>query len=484
LSPQNSPLLALASVALSISAGACHEELRSPLGSGTRIYSASVAANPNNVLSAIVTLGATDAVGARIEILGEPGGARATRMTPIGEEPIALPLLGLYPETDYQLRPVVVGHAGEQVLGDWLSFRTGALPDSIVTLEIAGSGAPSPGLTLMAPIRSPGINPQHPAVLIDGSGRVVWYHEVSGAVSDLQLQPNGHITAGISAGSVSPYTAGVYAEWDALGNEVESWTAVGHDLTDLHELRLLDGGDDAALFGYETRTMDLTPVGKPADATVVSNVLERVGRDGTVLFSWDFFDHFGLAEADDMAWQGPWAAGYDFTHANAIDVLPGGDYLLSVRHLSTVVRVDGETGEIKWRMGKGRGNQFQFVDDPKGGFWNMHAVRRLSNGHITLIDNGNGDTPPSSRAVEYAIDEEAKTATLVWSFEPGVFSCCMGYAQRLSNGNTLVNLGQDYRVFEVTAGGDVIWEARLPSHGAGFSGIYRASRIGSLDDLR
>ena len=85
--------------------------------------------------------------------------------------------------------------------------------------------------------------------------------------------------------------------------------------------------------------------------------------------------------------------------------------------------------------------------------------------------------PPSTRAVEYEVDEDAMTANLVWSFEPGIASCCMGFAQRLANGNTLVNLGQDYRVFEVASDGDVVWQASLPMNGSGFFGIYRASAL-------
>ena len=106
-------------------------------------------------------------------------------------------------------------------------------------------------------------------------------------------------------------------------------------------------------------------------------------------------------------------------------------------------------------------------------------MRRLANGNLLPIDNGNFHAPPSSRAAEYAVDEQARTATLVWSFEPGIFSCCMGNAQRLPDGNTLVALGNDFRVFEVTPAGQVVWELRFPTP-ANIFGFYRAFRIESL----
>jgi hypothetical protein len=51
--------------------------------------------------------------------------------------------------------------------------------------------------------------------------------------------------------------------------------------------------------------------------------------------------------------------------------------------------------------------------------------------------------PLFSRAVEYAIDEAQKTATLVWQYRlnPDVFGPAFGSVQRFSNGNTLIDWG-------------------------------------------
>jgi hypothetical protein len=443
----------------------------------------SVEPNPNNLISARFHLHASGAHRAKIEVRGDPEGDRVTRDVPIANEPIDIPVLGLFPDRHYLLRAIVWARPGAMTVGEWHAFRSGPLPGSIVSFEVDGSADDGQGLTLLAPFRTGDGAAPHPAVIIDSRGRVVWYREAPAGIVDLQLQPNGHLTAAIGVPSVRPFNAGTYVEWDAFGNLIRSWVASGRELTDQHELRLADDGREALLFAYEARVADLTRVGGPSDGILIGDVLQRIGRDGTLLFEWSSLDHYAIDDADDFVWKTPGPAGYDFSHSNAIEVLPGGDYLVSARHLSEITRIDHRTGDIVWRMGKGRGNQFRFVDDPKGGFANMHAVRRLSNGHLLLIDNGNGHVPPSSRAVEYEIDEVAMTATLVWSFEPGIFSCCMGYAQRLPNGNTLVNLGQDYRVFEVSPAGEVVWRARLPSAGAGYFGIYRASRIASLDDL-
>lgn len=442
-----------------------------------RVVDEVVEADPNSTISGVFKATTEDAHRVRIEISGDPDGMRVTKEVPVGGDTAQVPVLGLLPETDYQLRAIAVADSGLEAAGSWIPFRTGSLPGSIVRFEVTTSGVTQPGLTLLAPRRSS--SPAHPPVIIDRGGRVVWYRDGLTA-GDFQLQPNGHLTAAVSVPGPS---AVAYQEWDALGNVVREWTAVGCDSTDAHELRLLGTGE-ALLLGFRSRVYDLTRFGGPSAATVNGDVLQRIGADGGVAFEWNSLDHYALDEADDFVWQSPSAGSYDFTHSNAIEMLPDGDYLLSTRHLSEITRIDGATGAVRWRMGKGKANQFTFVNDPKGGFWNMHGVRRLPNGHLILIDNGNGHMPPSSRAVEYEIDEEAMTATLVWSFEPGILSCCMGFAQRLANGNTLVTLGQDYHVSEVAPNGDVVWEARLPMKGEGFFGIYRAFRIASLDDLK
>src|SRR5207237_9533778 len=71
-----------------------------------------------------------------------------------------------------------------------------------------------------------------------------------------------------------------------------------------------------------------------------------------------------------------------------------------------------------------------------------HAIRRMPNGHVTLYDNGNFHWPPYSRAVEYALDEVNKVATLVWQFDDAQsYSFAMGYVERMDDGSTLIGFG-------------------------------------------
>jgi len=180
----------------------------------------------------------------------------------------------------------------------------------------------------------------------------------------------------------------------------------------------------------------------------------------------------------------------DLTHGNSIEVMHDGNYLVSLRNVSQVVKIDSTTGGIIWRLG-GAGvsepasgaptGDFVFKNDPTG-FSCQHAARELPNGDIILFDDGNGHTPQESRAVEYALDTTARTATMVWSSKQsaGLYTSILGYGQRLSNGDTLVAYGLEQVLEEWNPDATrVLWRLAPPTAQAGL-GYYRAYRLGSL----
>src|SRR5207302_6163468 len=134
-------------------------------------------------------------------------------------------------------------------------------------------------------------------------------------------------------------------------------------------------------------------------------------------------------------------------------------------------------GVVMWRMGGVR-NEFRFDADSQK-FSLSHGLRRLPNGHLLLFDNGTG-ARLLSRAVEYSVNEATKTATLVWSYRPSpdIYTPFLGFAQRLTNGNTLVTFGPNGVLQEVSPTSNLVWELTLPKG----LWIYRAYRIRSLYD--
>jgi hypothetical protein len=68
------------------------------------------------------------------------------------------------------------------------------------------------------------------------------------------------------------------------------------------------------------------------------------------------------------------------------------------------------------------------------------------------------------------LEIDPATMEIVWKFQEArvadFFSPRLSNAQRLPNGNTLINEGWFGRFFEVTSDGDIVWEYVNPYFGA------------------
>ena len=253
---------------------------------------------------------------------------------------------------------------------------------------------------------------------------------------------------------------------------IDSYVAGNGYLTDVHDLQILEDGR-ALLMIYDNRIIDMSQriVGGHPEALVVGCILQEVDNQGNVLFEWRSWDHIDILDTN----QDVLTDTIDYIHCNSIERGQDGHWLLSSRHLDEITKIDRNTGDILWRLG-GVQSDFTFPNDT--GFAFQHDARQLANGHITLYDNGNTHGPPPySRGVEYVLDEDAMTATLVWEYRntPDTFGPFMGNLQRLPNGNSLIGWGgSDIPLLtEVAPDGTKLMDlnSTIPNHGS-----YRAVR--------
>jgi Arylsulfotransferase (ASST) len=148
---------------------------------------------------------------------------------------------------------------------------------------------------------------------------------------------------------------------------------------------------------------------------------------------------------------------FDPLHSNSLDVLTEqtasfisgakpGNVLLSLRNLDMLVVMDLESDTIVWAL---------------RGSWRMqHDAKMLPNGHILMFDNRGGLMKHGQSRV---LEIDPNTAGIVWSYDgkendPLNSEENRGGAQRLSNGNTLINEANAGRLLEVTPDGSVVWE--------------------------
>ena len=145
----------------------------------------------------------------------------------------------------------------------------------------------------------------------------------------------------------------------------------------------------------------------------------------------------------------------DMFHANSLEILrenrPGfwrkGDVLLSLRTLNVVLIVDLVRSRVRWFWGQGE-------------LMRQHHPSLVEGDKVLLFDNGT--EARGSRVMEVA----PKTNKIGWTYKgkkpTDFFSIIRGGCQRLPGGNTLITDSEKGRVFEVTRGGEMVWEFYNP----------------------
>jgi hypothetical protein len=176
-----------------------------------------------------------------------------------------------------------------------------------------------------------------------------------------------------------------------------------------------------------------------------ADYLVEMTKDGRTVWEWHTWEHLDPTKDRITETQ---AERSEWTHANAVTELPDSNLLVSFRDISTIIKIERRTGKVVWRLGSPL-------------LSGQHAPAPLPNGNILVFDNGchrPDDILPFSRVLEV----NPSTDEIVWKYQEAIpsnfFSPLISNAERLPNGNTLINEGWFGRFFEVTQDGEVVWE--------------------------
>ena len=213
----------------------------------------------------------------------------------------------------------------------------------------------------------------------------------------------------------------------------------------------------------------------------------EMGRDQELLWEWHGEHH--LEELETLLPEEGWrhflrrVAGkfsFDWAHNNTLQIIPPnaacerelaagveprfkpGNIVFSYRSVDIIGVIDRESSEIVWAWGPGE------IDG-------QHKPHMLPSGNILILDNG------TLRGWSRVIEVNPLTEEIEWEYaadpKEDFFSPYISGAQRLENGNTLICEGGRAHLFEVTPGGEVVWDFRFPWHEEGGLGsIYRCLR--------
>jgi hypothetical protein len=344
-------------------------------------------------------------------------------------------------------------------------FRRTTLPVDFPTPVVTAMSNPGTGSVFIGTFKTGRTGDHHEYVtyiasdqqyimILNNKGEPVFWKGTSSMNTGFTLQQNGHLTYFDSA-------IGAYVEMDSSYRVVDTYRCGNGYQTDTHECRVLPNGH-VLLLGYDPETIDMSKLvagGNPG-ATVWGMVIQELDENKQVIFQWRSFDHIPITDATQEDFTAPVI---DAVHANALELDTDGNILLSSRHLDEVTKINRTTGDIIWRWG-GKKNQFQTINDSVC-FSHQHTIRRSPTGTYLLFDNGNFKNVEFSRGVEYVLDQEKKTATLIWQYRhtPDIYSIAMGSIERLANGNTMIGWGTASPAFTlVHPDGSTALEAVLP----------------------
>jgi hypothetical protein len=195
----------------------------------------------------------------------------------------------------------------------------------------------------------------------------------------------------------------------------------------------------------------------------------------------------------------------DWTHVNAIDYNPELDQIVfSSNYLSEIYVIDhgttpyeaqGSAGDFLYRWGNPENYDRGTAEDRM--LFSQHDVQWIKPGlpgagNILVFNNGDGKLRPYTSVVEFSppINADGSYALegdngygpteLAWEYAPTdddiFFSWFISGAQRLANGNTLVNHGAKASVREVTPDGEIVWEYTYDDGAEGPHMLFRAIR--------
>jgi hypothetical protein len=263
-------------------------------------------------------------------------------------------------------------------------------------------------------------------------------------------------------------------------------------------------GEDAITVGLSGRDMDLEPYGAPAGCCfVLDYVVQQITPEDTVSFEWNTKDHLDFTGVPDSFFTRAKET-FEYAHINSWSYDPGdGTWILSNLWTSQVLRVapapmtwhgaSYAAGDILERVGGTALSDYTFVDDDRGngvvGFVGQHSARVVAPDHLAVYDNGyslGGDAVGDSRAVEYALDREAGTATRVWDYtgEGTGWTALGGSVERLPDGSTLIGWAAAAAtgpwgpaLSEIGPDGEVVFTLTLE----GTTGSYRVSKAVRVD---
>ena len=398
---------------------------------------------PPPTLTAICTLDEVNALRARCTVeIDPPGpvqvafqnadGLGGTR-THVSEESLTSHEVGLY----FMTAESEIGWTASPVSFPEVSVSgtvvTGAVPAD-ATLAVLSSGVSTADAFLMLSPCGGGM-----PMVVDTSGAVLWYEEISERkIESLVLTEDDTL---MIEGGVEVF----HFTW--MGEEL--YRVVPGPETLHHDLFRKDG------LNYALFKERLPLHGREYDL----DGFYIFDDTGAVLYDWHLIDHIVPPDDPDL---GDGNVVIDYSHSNGLFVDDDGDVFLSIRHLSTVLKINGDLadpdlGEVIWTL-VGDPDEADVISDFtlssssgfSADFRRQHNAHLLSDGRLALFDNRVGET---ARASILTLDPAAGVANIDQTWDTQYSCSFQGSIWATQTGNPVAHCAPSRAAQEFDLGG-------------------------------
>lgn len=410
-----------------------------------------------------------------------------------------VPIVGLYANYSNQVQ-VTLTYKDGTTEQKTFTIKTGKLPKNLrqtkITVSKSNKSKMQIGNNELTYINKTSEEP----FAVDADGNIRWYSTLYSRHTFVQLS-NGHLliqnrTNGNKGSynvlSETDYLGRIYRRYrfsDKLGkSSLEQYiTAVHHDALELPNHNLLvtiSGGDKyaedvIAEIDYKTgKTVKVIDFKKLLPSSMYRNYSSTTTKGGKI----------------------------DWLHMNSLYYDQNtGNLLVSARNQDITMSINYKSGKINWiYSGKKKSSwpkkyRSKLLTPAKGTTitGGQHDLTLLSskNGKLKVllydnnidVTNGNAKTSGKySQAVQYTIDTKKKTIKQTWSYGKSLgkdnFTRVIGSAQRLSNGNTLIDFGYKHdgsqsNIIEVDKNNNQVFNLTISSSKTDRTYVYRAYRV-------
>ncbi len=270
-------------------------------------------------------------------------------------------------------------------------------------------------------------------ILMDMNGRIVHAWPEARVKSRVRLLEDGSLLA------IARGRGAVEYDWD------------GHLRWEYHLERALPHHDVIRLANGNTML-----VSRPADSR--TDMLLEVDRERRVVWEWRSEEHLS-------PYFGEAVKRKDITHVNSVQELPPnpwfqqrderfrpGNLLISARNLNAVFLIDKATGDVVWTFDENLDLQHEAL---------MIGPGFDGHGKILILNNGYRKTYEYRKSTIIEIDPAI--GSIVWVYRSDDFyTPTGGVEQPLPNGNVLITSDRGGRTFEITRGGEIVWQWEPP----------------------